>query len=236
MTREGRRPAEDTLLGSPAVRMLMGFAAALGLLVVVTNVPIWDNPAGISWRGIHRSEPIQFVQQPREIVEKHEIEGGVITRFSSVPEDDSEDAGEGDEPEEDRGQDIPEPKNRIAKIERIDRGPILEFVDQTPTVVGGMGTLYLNIDYPKVARDNGIQGLTVLVFVVEKDGTTSDIQVLKSLHPACDSAAVEAVRRTRFKPGRQNGRIVRVKMRLPIRFKLINPVGADTLTYPSESS
>ena len=67
--------------------------------------------------------------------------------------------------------------------------------------------------------DQGIEGRLVLAFVVEPTGRPSDIEVLHSLHPLCDSAAVDALRKTRFIPGKQNGRVVRVRMRLPVRFR-----------------
>ena len=233
IAREGRRPAEATILGSPVIRRLMGWMISLGVLALVANVPIKENRAGYSWRNTERIDTIELLPEPQEIIEREEVEGGLITKFDTEPEEEEEEPPEEEEPEEDEGEEIPDPESRIAKLDLIERGPIMEFVDQTPTIVGGLSTLYLNIEYPQAARDNGVQGLSVLVFVVEKDGSTTDIQVMKSLHPACDSAAVAAVRRTLFKPGRQNGEIVRVKMRLPIRFKLINHPTADTLAFRS---
>ena len=72
--------------------------------------------------------------------------------------------------------------------------------------------------------------LVVLAFVVELDGSLSELEVLQSLHPLCDSAAVNALRKTRFIPGRQNGRVVRVRMRLPVRFRLVDPEPTDSTT------
>ena len=228
IARDGRRPGENTLLGSATIRSLIGWFLALGTILIVANTPIVDGNAGLSWRSVQRNEPINLVPQPEEILEKRDIEGGLITKFSQeVEEVKPEESAEEEGAEE--GEKLPEPESRVAKLERIEREPVLDFAEQGPAIVGGLGTLYLNIDYPASARNNGVQGLSVLEFVVEKDGTTSDIQIMKSLHPACDSAAVAAVTRTLFKPGRQNGEIVRVKMRLPIRFKLVNPLGADTL-------
>jgi len=103
--------------------------------------------------------------------------------------------------------------------------PILEFAEVAPTLVGGLGNLYLHIRYPQAAIDQGIQGQLVLRFVVEPDGRTTDIVVEKSLHPLCDSAAVRALREVAFRPGRQDGEATRVRMRLPVRFRIVDSGG-----------
>jgi protein TonB len=111
----------------------------------------------------------------------------------------------------------------LRAVRGLDTSTILEFAEELPEVQGGMGALYLNIDYPEAARKAGIQGRVVLRFVVERNGSVEHVDVVESLHPLCDSAAVRAVRNTSFVPGRQNGHRVRVRMSLPIRFRLVEP-------------
>jgi protein TonB len=94
--------------------------------------------------------------------------------------------------------------------------------NQRPQIVGGRGSFYLSIEYPEEARRQGIQGRVILDFVVDVDGRTQDIRVLKSLHPLCDSSAVAALERTRFIPGQRDGEKIPVRMRLPVRFQLVN--------------
>ncbi len=219
--RDGRRPGENTVLGTESSRAAISLFLSLGVIVVVVNLPMYDDSERVSWRSSHRSEPIELMPEPEEVMDIEQVTGGLITRFDVAPKE-IEPPPEV-EPDEEEGADETEPIPRVTRLQKLEKSPILEFAEEGPAVVGGLGALYLNIDYPKIARDAGIQGLTVLMFVVEEDGSTTDISVLKSLHPACDSAAVAAVRRTLFKPGRQNGEIVRVKMRLPIRFRLIDP-------------
>lgn len=93
--------------------------------------------------------------------------------------------------------------------------------DEHPEMIGGPGSLYLNIRYPERARRQGVEGRLILGFTVTETGETRDVHVLKSLHPACDSAAVAALRSVRFRPGTRNGAPVPVHMRLPIRFRLL---------------
>ena len=101
--------------------------------------------------------------------------------------------------------------------------PILEYAEIMPEIRGGIGAYYILIDYPKEAIRRGLEGSLSLIFTVNQDGTTSDILVERSLHALLDSAAVQALRRTRFIPGRHQGETARVRMRLPIRFQIIEP-------------
>ncbi|MXY07783.1 MAG: energy transducer TonB [Rhodothermaceae bacterium] len=101
--------------------------------------------------------------------------------------------------------------------------PVLEHAEIMPEIPGGIGAYYILIEYPEEAISQGIEGSLSLIFTVNRDGTTSDILVERSLHALLDSAAVQALRRTRFIPGRHQGETARVRMRLPIRFQIIVP-------------
>jgi TonB family protein len=106
--------------------------------------------------------------------------------------------------------------------------------DKPPEIVGGAGALFMRIRYPEEARRRGIQGRVVLAFTVSATGWPERIEVVRSLHPLCDSAATAAVRQTRFVPGRRGGEAVPIRMRLPIRFKL--QYLAPSTRAPRESS
>ena len=107
-------------------------------------------------------------------------------------------------------------------ISNVDILPIHEFADEMPQIRGGLNSYYLNIKYPEEAEVLGIEGRLMMRFVVEPDGSTSNIEVLQSLHPLCDSAAVNALRHTAFIPGILNGRAERVRMQLPVKFMLVD--------------
>ncbi len=93
-------------------------------------------------------------------------------------------------------------------------------VEQMPEVVGGLEALYKLVDYPPLARRAGVQGRVTVQFVVDEQGNVLDPVVLKSVHPLLDEAALAAIQQVRFTPGRQRGKAVKVKMSLPINFKL----------------
>lgn len=102
---------------------------------------------------------------------------------------------------------------------------VLEHVEVMPQFPGGNGELmrYLsaNIKYPTIAAENGIEGRVVLKFVVSKDGSISNIQIVRSLDPSCDKEAVRVVKgMPKWIPGMQNGHPVAVYFTLPVLFKL----------------
>ena len=102
---------------------------------------------------------------------------------------------------------------------------VFDVVEQMPSFPGGMSALmaYLqkSIKYPPVAEENGIQGRVVCTFVVERDGSVTDVKVAKSVDPSLDKEAVRVVSAMpKWIPGKQNGQSVRVKYTLPVTFRL----------------
>ena len=102
---------------------------------------------------------------------------------------------------------------------------VFDVVEQMPSFPGGQGALmqYLanNIKYPVVAQENGVQGRVVVSFVVERDGSITDVQVVRSVDPSLDREAQRVVRSMpRWIPGKQNGQAVRVKYNVPVSFRL----------------
>jgi protein TonB len=102
---------------------------------------------------------------------------------------------------------------------------IFTFVEEYPEFPGGEKALYEyiknNIRYPEVARTSGITGTVYVQFVVEKDGSISDVKVLRGIGGGCDEEAVRVVKSMpKWKPGKQRGQPVRVYYTLPIDFKI----------------
>ncbi len=78
-----------------------------------------------------------------------------------------------------------------------------------------------NIKYPVIAQENGIQGRVVCAFVVNKDGSIVDIEVLRGVDPSLDKEAVRVLSTMpKWKPGKQRGKPVRVKYTVPVMFRL----------------
>ena len=114
----------------------------------------------------------------------------------------------------------PEPPKHV-----VEETKIFTVVEQMPMYPGGDGALmgYLrdNIHYPTVAAENGVQGRVVVGFVVERDGSITDVKVLRSVDPSLDREAMRVVKSMpRWTPGKQNGSAVRVKYQVPVTFRL----------------
>ena len=102
---------------------------------------------------------------------------------------------------------------------------VFDVVEEMPSFPGGQGALmsflYSNIKYPVVAQENGVQGRVIVGFVVERDGSITDVKVMRSVDPSLDREAQRVVRAMpRWKPGKQNGSAVRVKYTVPVVFRL----------------
>ena len=108
-------------------------------------------------------------------------------------------------------------------VEKADE--IFDVVENSPEFPGGMEAwneyLRKNLKYPTQARRMGIEGTVYVVFVVNTDGTVQDVELLRGIGGGCDEEALRVVKGApKWTPGKQRGRPVRVRMRLPIRFKL----------------
>lgn len=112
----------------------------------------------------------------------------------------------------------PAPKEEVTQ-------KVFEVVEVMPSFPGGQAALlqYLNshVKYPVVAQENGIQGRVTISFVVERDGSITDVRVARPVDPSLDREAARVVSSMpRWTPGKQNGAAVRVKFNVPVQFKL----------------
>ncbi|HHX32425.1 MAG TPA: energy transducer TonB [Bacteroidales bacterium] len=115
----------------------------------------------------------------------------------------------------------PQPKHEEVTEE------IFVVVEEQPEYPGGnvamMKFLGDNIRYPVIAQENGIQGRVICNFVVERDGSITDVQVVRGVDPSLDREAVRVIQQMpRWKPGKQRGSAVRVRFTLPVVFRLQN--------------
>ncbi|MGB4016743.1 energy transducer TonB [Petrimonas mucosa] len=102
---------------------------------------------------------------------------------------------------------------------------IFVVVEEQPEFPGGnaamMKFLSDNIKYPVIAQENGIQGRVITNFVVERDGSITDVQVVRGVDPSLDKEAVRVIQSMpKWKPGKQRGSAVRVRFTLPVVFRL----------------
>ena len=101
---------------------------------------------------------------------------------------------------------------------------IFQVVEDMPTFPGDINKwLGKNVKYPVIAQENNIQGRVTVQFVIERDGSITDVKVVRGVDASLDKEAVRVVQSMpKWKPGKQRGKPVRVAYTLPINFQLSN--------------
>ncbi len=150
------------------------------------------------------------------VVEDTNIETGLMTQddLSAKPVE---------APSEDTEIEMVEEKPQV--IEQKVEAEIFTVVEEQPAYPGGdaafMKYLQDNIKYPEEAKELGIQGRVFVTFVVEVDGSITDVRVLRGIGGGCDEEAIRVVRNMpKWVPGKQRGVPVRVQFNLPVKFTL----------------
>jgi protein TonB len=110
-------------------------------------------------------------------------------------------------------------------VEEEETDEIFTIVEQQPGFKGGIAAFYAYVGkkmkYPSQARRMGIEGKVFVQFVVGKDGSISDVRIMRGIGAGCDQEAVRVIQNSpAWTPGKQRGKPVRVRMVLPITFKL----------------
>lgn len=93
-------------------------------------------------------------------------------------------------------------------------------VEEPPQPVGGLAAIQNKIVYPIAAKRLGIEGKVLIQAIVDENGNVAKAQVIKGIGSGCDEAALDAVKSSKFTPGKQRGKNVRVQITIPIVFKL----------------
>ncbi len=106
-----------------------------------------------------------------------------------------------------------------------DKEKVYQVVEQQPSFPGGREELFkylaYNVKYPIDAAENKIEGRVLVTFVVEHDGSISNVNVANSVYPSLDKESIRVVSgMPKWIPGKANGKTVRVKYTIPITFRL----------------
>ncbi|MDD3078565.1 MAG: TonB family protein [Paludibacter sp.] len=128
-------------------------------------------------------------------------------------------------------QQAPKENSQKAVATSKDDDPVFQVVENMPKFPGGDQALFKflaeNVRYPVTAQEKGIQGRVICSFIINKDGSVSDVEVVRSVDSFLDAEAMRVIKTMpEWEPGTQRGKTVRVKYNLPINFKLDG--GKDT--------
>lgn len=112
---------------------------------------------------------------------------------------------------------VPPPKE---VIEETEEPTYFVAVEEMPQPIGGLTAIQQKIVYPELARRAGVQGKVYIRAFVDENGNVTSAEVVKGIGGGCDEAALDALLKTKFTPGKQRGKPIKVQVTVPVLFKL----------------
>lgn len=139
-----------------------------------------------------------------------------------APSDDVLEDIEISESELDENAQVTAPPPPPAKKEEVEEAEPVFFVavEEMPEPIGGIAAIQEKIIYPEIAKRAGVQGRVFVKAYVNENGDVNKVELIRGIGAGCDEAAMEAVKVTKFKPGKQRGKSVKVQVTVPVLFKL----------------
>ncbi len=127
--------------------------------------------------------------------------------------------------EDDKNKEVVIQAPVAAPIQEEEDNVVFQVVETMPSFPGGDAALFKflgeNVKYPVIAQENGIQGRVICQFVVNRDGSIVDVEVVRPVDSSLDKEAIRVIKSMpKWSPGKQRGKSVRVKYTLPVNFKL----------------
>ncbi|MCQ2066561.1 MAG: TonB family protein [Bacteroidaceae bacterium] len=226
---EIKKSEQADLERGKSTALLMGFVMVLALFYVALEWTQRDKKIDLS--GIIAAEiSIDEEMVPITLPEKKTVppppQSVTITEIIEIVDDDAEIEESTIASNEDQTEyiEIKEIADVVVQEEPQEEAPFM-VVEKMPEFPGGMSALmsYLqkNIKYPAVCRENNIQGRVLIQFIVNKDGSIVEPEVVKSVNPYLDKEALRVIAAMpKWSPGEQRGKPVRVKYTVPVNFKL----------------
>ena len=229
---EVKKSPKADLEGGKTLSLMLGFVVGLAVMYV-----------GFEW-STQDVMVVKESEQVQDIVAEEEVEitrpentppppppppAPVVTEVLNVVEDDVEleqqDILTSEDTQEAAQTAVYTPPAAVEEEEEEAAQQIFTVVEEMPEFPGGMNELlkYLakSIKYPVIAQENGIQGRVICAFVVNRDGSIVDAEVLRGVDPSLDKEALRVIMSMpKWKPGKQRGKPVRVKYTVPVTFRL----------------
>ena len=214
-----KSPKADLERGK-ALNTLMGFVVGLAIVFVKESDQVQD---------IIAEEEVEITRPENTPPPPPPPPAPVVTEVLNVVEDDVEleqqDILTSEDTQEAAQTAVYTPPAAVEEEEEEAAQQIFTVVEEMPEFPGGMNELlkYLakSIKYPVIAQENGIQGRVICAFVVNRDGSIVDAEVLRGVDPSLDKEALRVIMSMpKWKPGKQRGKPVRVKYTVPVTFRL----------------
>ncbi|MBQ7510182.1 MAG: energy transducer TonB [Prevotella sp.] len=214
-------------------RFLLGLVVAVACLVVALELPFppddpLDDPELLEMFSMDE-ELSSLLRPENELALAPKVEPEPAKRLVVAEEEPQEEVLPDDEPvESDMTGDMSalEEEEPLAPPEPQDDDVVsFRVVEDLPQFPGGavemMKFLQRNLKYPPAVQERKIQGKVVAEFIVNKDGSVTDVKLTKSLHPLCDREVLRVLRMMpRWTPGIQNDQPCRTKVCIPVVFRI----------------
>jgi len=224
-----KKSPKATLEDKKFLFVLMGLVMVLSLIYIAfewtdKEVTVYEviDPDMLAEEEIEIIQTAQELPPPPpppapEIVEELNIvEDDVVTESVEInTEDDKDKTVSISAPVTSTGSTIVEEEDQV----------VFQVVEKMPSFPGGDAALFKflneNVKYPVIAQENGVQGRVICQFVVNRDGSIVDVEVVRSVDPSLDKEAIRVIKSMpKWSPGQQRGKPVRVKYTLPVNFRL----------------
>ena len=222
-----KKSEQASLESSKIVYVLMGFVFVLSLCYValewtereVTKYEVTDTDF-LFEEEVEIQQTSQETPPPPPPPQVQEVE------VLNVVEDDKEVESIEVNTEDDKEAEVVIAAPVEVPVEEEEEEVVFVIVEKMPEFPGGQQALFKylseNVKYPVIAQENGIQGRVICQFVVNRDGSIVDVEVVRSGgDPSLDKEAIRVIKSMpKWKPGQQRGKPVRVKYTVPVNFKL----------------
>jgi periplasmic protein TonB len=205
----------------------VGFILALGVMLAAFGYTVREKNAG----GLGQLENVVAEEEIIPITRQEEIkpppppEPPKITEVLTIVEDDVEIEDEIDIKDSDADQNTAIAIVEIEEEQAVEEAEVFFIVENMPEFPGGdlelRKHIAQNIQYPEIAKENGIQGRVFVQFVVNQKGEVEQVKVVRGVDPSLDKEAIRVINSLpKWKPGSQRGKPVKVSFTVPINFQL----------------
>ena len=223
-----KKSPKATLEDKKFLFVLMGLVMVLSLIYIAFE---WTDKEVTVYEVIDpdmlAEEEIEIIQTAQELPPPPPPPAPEIVEELNIVEDDvvTESVEINTEDDKNKVVAISAPVTSSAPIEEEEDQVIFQVVEKMPSFPGGDAALFKflneNVKYPVIAQENGVQGRVICQFVVNRDGSIVDVEVVRSVDASLDKEAIRVIKSMpKWSPGQQRGKPVRVKYTLPVNFKL----------------
>lgn len=227
---EAKKSDKANLEKTKTMYTLLGLVIALSIVILAFEWKTYDKEAEDVQLATVVQEVEEMIIQTRQEEPPpppEEPQQAETTEFEIVDDDQELQNEFSIETFENTGNaDVFVPKVEIEEEEAEEEEEIIfTVVEESASFPGGMPEMYKyignNLVYPQQARETGTQGKVFVTFVVEKDGSLTDVKVLRDIGSGCGEEAIRVVKSMpKWKPAKQRGKAVRMQFNLPISFTL----------------